>query len=131
MSDLSCRESSLDVNEFRLHDCVVFRTVLAGLSGGLGFGATAFLTFGPSSGARGEGTGLPFDPTIQSPKVIAVWKTLTPLPLLIGQPPVILLAGLGFAVAYSLIEGVPLSGAGQVRRQSRLGGLLNFYKRAA
>ena len=31
----------------------------------------------------------------------------------------------------ALIEGAPLSSAGRVHRQSRLGGLLNFYKRAA
>jgi hypothetical protein len=31
----------------------------------------------------------------------------------------------------ALIEGAPRSGAGRVHRQSRLGGLLNFYKRAA
>jgi len=31
----------------------------------------------------------------------------------------------------ALIEGVPMNGAGRVHRQSRLGGLLNFYKRAA
>lgn len=31
----------------------------------------------------------------------------------------------------ALIEGAPMSGAGRVHRQSRLGGLLNFYKRAA
>src|SRR5262249_18643060 len=31
----------------------------------------------------------------------------------------------------ALIEGAPASGVGRVRRQSRLGGLLNFYKRAA
>ena len=31
----------------------------------------------------------------------------------------------------ALIEGAALTGAGRVRRQSRLGGLLNFYTRAA
>jgi hypothetical protein len=31
----------------------------------------------------------------------------------------------------ALIEPAPVSGAGRVHRQSRLGGLLNFYKRAA
>jgi putative transposase len=31
----------------------------------------------------------------------------------------------------ALIDGAPTTGAGPVRRQSRLGGLLNFYKRAA
>jgi transposase InsO family protein len=31
----------------------------------------------------------------------------------------------------ALIEGAALNGAGRVRRQSRLGGLLNFYTRAA
>jgi hypothetical protein len=29
------------------------------------------------------------------------------------------------------IEGAPESGAGRVHRQSRLGGLLNYYRRAA
>ena len=31
----------------------------------------------------------------------------------------------------ALIEGAALTGAGRVRRQSRLGGMLNFYTRAA
>ena len=31
----------------------------------------------------------------------------------------------------ALIEGAPVSRVGRVRRQSRLGGLLNFYRRAA
>ena len=31
----------------------------------------------------------------------------------------------------ALIDGAPTTGAGPVRRQSRLGGVLNFYKRAA
>ena len=31
----------------------------------------------------------------------------------------------------ALIEGAPASGAGRVHRQSRLGGLLNYYRRAA
>src|SRR5262249_5377800 len=31
----------------------------------------------------------------------------------------------------ALIEGAPESGAGRVHRQSRLGGLLNYYRRAA
>lgn len=31
----------------------------------------------------------------------------------------------------ALIDGAAMSGAGRVLRQSRLGGLLNFYKRAA
>ena len=31
----------------------------------------------------------------------------------------------------ALIEGAAVSGAGRVHRQSRLGGLLNFYRRAA
>jgi hypothetical protein len=32
---------------------------------------------------------------------------------------------------YALIEGAPVRGGGRVHRQSRLGGLLNFYRRAA
>jgi transposase InsO family protein len=31
----------------------------------------------------------------------------------------------------ALIDGTPMNGAGRVHRQSRLGGLLNFYRRAA
>jgi hypothetical protein len=31
----------------------------------------------------------------------------------------------------TLIEAAPMTGAGRVHRESRLGGLLNFYKRAA
>ena len=34
-------------------------------------------------------------------------------------------------LANALIQGAPVTGAGRVHRQSRLGGLLNFYRRAA
>src|SRR6266700_3594447 len=84
------------------------RRILAGLAGGLTFGLVNFLTFGLLGGARIGQTGLLFDPSTQSAKVIAVWKEMPPLPWLVTQPLVImiglLLFGVVYAFAYSSVE---------------------------
>jgi hypothetical protein len=83
----------------------IYRT-LAGLAGGLTFGLVNFLTFGLLGGARVGQTGLLFDPSTQSAKVIAVWKEIQPLPWLVTQPWVIMIGLLLFGVVYA---GVYLS----------------------
>ncbi|GAB3838008.1 hypothetical protein ACFPIJ_16045 [Dactylosporangium cerinum] len=78
------------------------RTVSAGGAGGLAFVLGTFLTFGFLGGSQAGREGLLFDPDTQHPKVIAVWKSLEPLPRII-ETPVLILAGLvafGIAVAF-------------------------------
>ncbi|MFI5956169.1 hypothetical protein [Cryptosporangium sp. NPDC051539] len=79
------------------------RTLAAGCAGGLAFVLATFLTFGLLGGSRRGHQGLLFDPDTQSPKVIAVWKALDPLPRII-ETPVLVLAGLiVFGVCYALL----------------------------
>jgi hypothetical protein len=77
------------------------RRILAGLAGGLAFGVVNFFTFGLLSGSRVGQTGLLFDPSTQSAKVIAVWKEILPLPWLVTQPWVIMIGLLLFGVVYA------------------------------
>jgi hypothetical protein len=79
------------------------RTAVAGLAGGLAFVLGVFLTFAQLGGSgRGE-TGLLFDPATQSPKVIAVWKELAPLPRTLETPAVIAGGLVLFGLAYALV----------------------------
>ena len=79
------------------------RTVLAGLAGGLAFVLGSVLTFALLGGSRRGQTGLLFDPATQSPKVIAVWKEIEPLPRIIDTPAVMLLGFFAFAMAYAFV----------------------------
>ena len=76
---------------------------LAGLAGGLVFAVVNFLTFGLLSGSRVGQTGLLFNPSTQSAKVIAVWKEIQPLPWLVTQPWVITIGLLLFGVIYACV----------------------------
>jgi hypothetical protein len=79
------------------------RTVLAGLAGGLAFVLGTFLTFAQLGGSGRGKTGLLFDPATQSPKVIAVWKEMEPLPRVLENPAVIILGFFVFALAYAFV----------------------------
>lgn len=79
------------------------RVIIGGVLGGIGFSLVNFLTFGIFGGARVGQTGLLFNPHTQSEKVIAVWKTLSPLPVLIQKPAFILLGWIVFAIAYAFV----------------------------
>jgi hypothetical protein len=79
------------------------RTLVAGLAGGGAFVLGSLLTFALLSGSRRGQTGLLFDPATQSPKVIAVWKELEPLPRVIESPALILGGMLLFALAYAVV----------------------------
>jgi hypothetical protein len=79
------------------------RTILAGLAGGLAFALTNFLTFGLLGGSRRGQTGLLFDPATQSPKVIAVYKDIDPLPVITTRPYIILAGFVVFAIGHALL----------------------------
>jgi hypothetical protein len=98
------------------------RTVFAGLAGGLAFVLGSVLTFALFGGSRRGQTGLLFDPATQSPKVIAVWKEIEPLPRIIENPAIMLLGFFVFAMAYAFVyrSFAPGWPAGIARRGWRL-----------
>ena len=79
------------------------RTILAGLAGGVAFVLGTFLTFARFGGSGRGQTGLLFDPATQSPKVIAVWKEIEPLPQVVENPIVIVVGFLVFAMVYAFV----------------------------
>lgn len=98
------------------------RTVLAGLAGGLAFVLGIFVTFAQLGGSGRRKTGLLFDPATQSPKVIAVWKEIEPLPRVLETPAVIVLGFFAFALAYAFVyrSFAPAWPAGIAKRGWRL-----------
>lgn len=85
----------------------ISRTVAAGLAGGMTLNMVMLLTF-RLIGFGWNGGGILLDPSIQSPKLIAVWTKLEPLPLVVNAPaPIILgliLFGIGHAFVYQWIS---------------------------
>ena len=75
----------------------VSRTLLAGVAGGATLWAATFLTFVL------VGSGPLFDPAVQSPKLIAVWTELEPLPLFATAPHMVLLEYVLFATGYAFL----------------------------
>lgn len=61
------------------------RLLLAGLAAGLALNAVMLLTF-RLIGFGWDGGGILLDPARQSPKLIAVWTTLEPLPRVVTEP---------------------------------------------
>ena len=82
------------------------RLLLAGLAAGLALNAVMLLTF-RLIGFGWDGGGILLDPARQSPKLIAVWTTLEPLPRVVTEPlPVIaglMLFGLLHAWLYAAL----------------------------
>ncbi len=81
----------------------IFKTLLAGLAGGVALNFIMLLTF-RLLGFGWNGGGILLDPSIQSPKLIAVWTQIEPLPLIVSNPaPIItglVLFGIGHAFIY-------------------------------
>lgn len=75
----------------------VWRTMVAGLAGGVTFIVVSFLTFALI------GAGLLSDPALQSPKVIAVMTKIEPLPLWQTAPHVIFLGYVLFAIGHAFL----------------------------
>jgi hypothetical protein len=78
------------------------RTVIAGLAGGLALNLAMFLTF-RLIGFGWQGGGVLLDPTWQSPKLIAVWTRLEPLPLVVVNPAPIIVGLMLFALVHAFI----------------------------
>ena len=81
----------------------IARTLLAGAVGGMAFSLVNFLTFGLLGGSHRNQTGLLFNPATQSPKVIAVYKVIEPLPFIVTRPYLILAGFVAFAVGHALL----------------------------
>lgn len=73
---------------------------MAGLTGGVALNVVMLLTF-RLLGFGWNGGGILLDPSIQSPKLIAVWTQIEPLPLVVSNPGPIL----GGLMIFGLIHG--------------------------
>ncbi len=100
----------------------VSRTLLAGFVGGLVLNLFGFLTF------QFFGGGILLDPSIQSPKLIAVWTEIDPLPLAVTNPITfaigLVLFGIGQGFVYRWVS--PAWPDGVVRKAWRMA-LLVFF----
>jgi hypothetical protein len=94
----------------------VWRTMAAGLAGGVAFIVVSFLTFGVI------GAGPLSDPSTQGAKVLAVLTKIEPLPLWQTAPQVIFLGYVLFAIGHAfLFQSVaPAWPAGVISRSWRL-----------
>lgn len=103
------------------------RTVLAGIAGGVAFSASMIVTF-RLIGFGWDGDGILLRSTIQSPKLIAVWTRIEPLPMVMSNPApifaVLILFSVGHAFVYRwLSRSWP---PGVLARTGRYGGLTFF-----
>lgn len=105
----------------------ISKTIIAGLSGGMTLNIVMLLTF-RLIGFGWNGGGILLDPSIQNPKLIAVWTKLEPLPLVVNSPaPIILgliLFGIGHAYVYQWIA--PFWPKGIKARALRMAALIFF-----
>jgi hypothetical protein len=81
----------------------IVRTLWAGAAAGLALSLVNFLTFGLLGGSHQGQTGLLFNPATQSPKVIAVYKVMEPLPFIVTRPYLILAGFVAFAIGHALL----------------------------
>lgn len=106
---------------------VGFKTFLAGIAGGVALNLVILLTF-RLLGFGWNGRGILLDPSLQSPKLIAVWTQIEPLPLVVSQPaPIILglvLFGIGHAFIYQWLA--PAWPSGIKARAWRMAALVFF-----
>ncbi|MGH2456544.1 MAG: hypothetical protein ACRDHD_09855, partial [Candidatus Limnocylindria bacterium] len=79
------------------------RTLFAGLVGGFAFWVVTFLTFVLVGSGLDQASGPLVDPRYQSPKLIAVWSELEPLPLFATAPHLILAGYVGFGIVHALV----------------------------
>lgn len=104
-----------------------FRTLLAGLAGGVTLNLAMLLTF-RLLGFGWQGGGILLDPRFQSPKLIAVWTRLEPLPLVVANPAPIVVGlfcwGIGHAYLYRWLA--PSWPRGIAARAWRLAALIWF-----
>jgi len=103
------------------------RTLLAGLAGGTTLNTVMLLTF-RLLGFGWNGGGILLDPSIQSRKLIAVWRQLEPLPMVVSRPfPIIVgLMAFGFGHAFVYRWLAPSWPPGIKSRAWRLAALVFF-----
>jgi hypothetical protein len=80
----------------------LLRTILAGLAGGVALNITMLLTF-RLLGLGWNGGGILLDPALQSPKVIAVWTLVKPIPLVVSNPVPIAAGLLLFGILHAFV----------------------------
>lgn len=78
------------------------RIVLAGFSGGMAMNLAMLLTF-RAIGFGWDGDGILLTSSIQSPKLIAVWTSLEPLPLVVTNPVPIAIGLVLFSIGHAFI----------------------------
>ncbi len=79
------------------------RTAAAGLVGGAVLNGAMFLTFGLIGFGGFDADGILLDPALQSPKLIAVWTEIEPLPLIVANPAPMVVGLFAFAVGHAFI----------------------------
>ena len=104
------------------------RIVAAGLAAGAAFSLTAFLTFGLIGEGLDHESGFLLRADGQSPKLIAVYTTLPPLPLAIRFPPAVLAGYFVFSIGHALIYSTVAASWPPSRRARalRMAGLVWF-----
>jgi hypothetical protein len=78
------------------------RTIIAGIAGGIAMNLAMLLTF-RLIGFGWKGGGILLNPSHQSQKLIAVWKQIEPLPLVVSQPLPIILGIIGFGILHAYL----------------------------
>jgi hypothetical protein len=103
------------------------RTLLAGVSGGITLNIVMVLTF-RLLGFGWDGGGILISHSTQSPKLIAIWTELEPIPLVVANPaPIVIgliLFGIGHAFIYRWLS--PAWPQGLIARALRIGMLVFF-----
>lgn len=101
------------------------RLLLAGVAGGLALNLSMLLTF-RVLGFGWAGGGVLLDPSRQSPKLIAVWTELHPLPKVYADPVPIVIGLLGFGILHALVYRsiAPAWPTGPLGRGLRFAGVL-------
>ncbi len=78
------------------------RIIFAGIAGGLALNIAMLLTF-RLLGFGWQGNGILLNPSIQSPKLIAVWTQLQPIPLVISKPFIIFTGLVIFSIGHAAV----------------------------
>jgi hypothetical protein len=101
------------------------RTALAGVAGGMAMNVTMLLTF-RLLGFGWTGNGILVNPDLQSSKLIAVWKEIEPLPLVVAKPSPIIVGIILFGVIHAFVYRwlSPAWPSGVLRRGLRMAGLI-------
>jgi hypothetical protein len=105
----------------------MLKTIFAGIAGGMAMNIVMLLTF-RAIGFGWNGGGILLSSPSQSPKLIAVWTTLEPLPLVVASPAPVILGMMLFGVVHAFIyRSVSVAWpVGILPRAMRFAGLVFF-----